>query len=124
MALDERVTQAVRQALGHERDVVMSAKSGSAEERGSIVRRVFMILAGITATKLAYARARGTAYPTWVSGMLAAAAAFFAVGAATAPKVARKVADRIGTEEDEPSAEADEPVVAHEGNGGVPVGAR
>lgn len=124
MALDERVTQAVRQALGHERDVVMSAKSGSAEERGSIVRRVFMILAGIMATKLAYARARGTAYPMWVSGILAGAAAFFAVGAATAPKVARKVADRMAAEEGEPSAETDEPVVAHEGNGGVPVGAR
>jgi hypothetical protein len=123
MALDERVTQAVRQALGHERDVVMSARSGSAEQRGSIVRRVFMILAGITATKLAYARGRGT-YPAWVSGMLAAAAAFFAVGAAAAPKVARKVADRIGTEDAEPSAEGDEPMVAHEGNGGVPVGAR
>jgi len=82
-----------------------------------------MILAGITATKLAYARGRGT-YPGWVSGILAGAAAFFAVGAVAAPKVARKVADRMGTEEDELSAEADEPVVAHEGNGGVPVGAR
>jgi hypothetical protein len=122
MALDERVTQAVRQALGHERDVVMSARSGSAEQRGSIVRRVLMILAGITATKLAHARGRGT-YPAWVSGLLAAAATFFAVGAAAAPKVARKVADRIGTE-DEASAGADEPLVAHEGNGGVPVGAR
>ena len=123
MALDERVTQAVRQALGHERDVVMNVKSGSAEQRGTALRRVLIFLAGITATKLTYARGRGT-YPAWVSGLLAAAAAFFAVGAAAAPKVARKVADRMGTEDDESAGEADEPVVAHEGNGGVPVGAR
>jgi hypothetical protein len=123
MALDERVTQAVRQALGHERTVVMNVKSGSAEERGSAARRVLIFLAGITATKLTVARGRGT-YPTWVSGLLAAAATFFAVGAAVAPKVARQVADRIATEEDEEAAEADEPMVAHEGNGGVPVGAR
>jgi|SRR5215468_2026611 len=123
MALDERVTQAVRQALGHERDVVMNVKSGSAEERGSAVRRVFMILAAIAATKLAFARGRGT-YPAWVSGALAGAASFFAVGAAVAPKVARKVADRMGTEDEEMSAETDDPLVAHEGNGGVPVGAR
>jgi hypothetical protein len=123
MALDERVTQAVRQALGHERTVVMNVKSGSAEERGSAARRLLLILAGVMATRFAAARERGT-YPRWVSGMLAAAAALFAVGAAVAPKVARQVADRIGTEEDQAAAEADEPLVAHEGNGGVPVGAR
>ena len=114
MALDERVTQAVRQALGHERDVVMSARSGTAEQRGSIVRRLCLIFAGLAATKLAFARGRGT-YPAWVSWMLA--------GAAAAPKAARKVADRMGTE-DEAMSDVDEPMVAHEGNGGVPVGAR
>jgi hypothetical protein len=122
MALDERVTQTVRQALGHERDVVMSARSGTAEERGSIVRRICLVLAGITATKLAYARGRGT-YPSWVTGLLAAAASLFAVGAAVAPKAARKVADRIASSDEEPAADEDR-VVAHEGNGGVPVGAR
>jgi hypothetical protein len=123
MALDERVTQAVRQALGHERDVVMSARSGTAEQRGSIVRRLCLIFAGIAATKLAYARGRGS-YPAWVSWMLAGAMTFFAAGAAAAPKAARKVADRIGTESDQARSDIDEPMVAHEGNGGVPVGAR
>jgi hypothetical protein len=123
MALDERVTQAVRQALGHERDVVLSARSGTAEQRGSIVRRVLLIIAGIAATKLALARGRGT-YPAWASWAFGVAASALAVGAAAAPKVARVVADRIVTEDgEEPAGEmADETETAtSKVNGAVPV---
>jgi hypothetical protein len=123
MALDERVTQAVRQALGHERDVVLSARSGTAEQRGSIVRRVLLIVAGIAATKLAFARTRGT-YPAWVSWALGVAASVFAVGAAAAPKAARVVADRMVTEDgEEPAGEMadDTEAAASQVNGAVPV---
>lgn len=123
MALDERVTQAVRQALGHERDVVLSARSGTAEQRGSIVRRVLLIIAGMAAAKLAFARSRGT-YPAWMSWAFGVAASAFAVGAAAAPKVARVVADRMVTEDGEEPAEEmaeDMESAASQVNGAVPV---
>jgi hypothetical protein len=123
MALDERVTQAVRQALGHERDVVLSARSGTAEQRGSMIRRVLLIIAAIAATKLAFARGRGT-YPAWVSWAFGVAASLFAVGAAAAPKVARVVADRMVTEDgEEPAGEMadDTETATSQVNGAVPV---
>jgi hypothetical protein len=123
MALDERVTQAVRQALGHERDVVLSARSGTAEQRGSIVRRVLLIIAGMAAAKLAFARGRETS-PAWMSWAFGVAASVFAVGAAAAPKVARVVADRMVTEDGEEPAEEmaeDMESATSQVNGAVPV---
>jgi hypothetical protein len=110
-------------ALGHERDVVLSARSGTAEQRGSMIRRVLLIVAGIAATKLAFARGRGT-YPAWVSWAFGVAASAFAVGAAAAPKVARVVADRMVTDDgEEPAGEMadDTETVTSQVNGAVPV---